>query len=248
MGYQHFFLVFQQPFRATVSVRRRGHPPSIQIQKFIPVPHTFDKPEHVVATYHQRSRIIVGMETDLLGIKQLFVDKQNHRMFHIVYQCEQRHRARHNAQILHHPLGRSERQFALVQPVLNVVDIHAVAGIHYHQIVLVAFVVAEKQILAQHRALPPIELRGNLYSGGFGVLVIIEGDAELVQIVVYLLLSPQFMMPNFFDMSSIRTMGRAAASMVAASSSISGVSSRMHKYSFSRVFCFMYEQSAQLHC
>ena len=111
----------------------------------------------------------------------------------VVDETEGRHTARLQPQIALHALGRGKRQLAarrqalrhkrLLEPVLQVVDVQVVVAMETHQIVLVALVVAEEEVLAMHASVivpPPL---GFLDGLSFGVVVALEGNLMSPQIV-----------------------------------------------------------------
>ena len=66
----------------------------------------------------------------------------------IVDEAERGDAAWFQAEVFLHPRLRGEGQFALVQALLQVVDVHLVHALEDDQIMLVALVVPEKQVLA----------------------------------------------------------------------------------------------------
>ena len=69
-------------------------------------------------------------------------------MVHIVDEAERGDAARFQAEVFLHALLRGEGQLALVQTLLEVVDVHLVHALEDDEVMLVAFVVPEKQVLA----------------------------------------------------------------------------------------------------
>ena len=102
-------------------------------------------------------------------------------MVGIVNQSERRHATGFESQILHHALRRSKGKLAArresarhkrgLEASLKVVDGKVVVAVEAYEIVLVAFVVAEKQVLAVHRTvvLPPFFRFFNGFSLGMVV-------------------------------------------------------------------------------
>ena len=119
-----------------------------------------DELQHVVAGYHQRRAVVVGVEADLLGVEEVPVHEEGHLVVRVVYKCKQRHAARPHTEVAHHALRAGEAEFPLVQAVLHVVDVHREAAVHDDEVVAVALVVAEEEVLAERGALATVELRG----------------------------------------------------------------------------------------
>ena len=89
----------------------------------------------------------------------------------VVDETKRRHRARLQTEIALHTLWRGEAQFSLVQTLLEVVNSHILVAVEAYQVVAVALVVAEKEVLAVHRAIIVPILFGNLDSWRCGVCV-----------------------------------------------------------------------------
>ena len=69
-------------------------------------------------------------------------------MVHVVDEAEGGDAAGLQAEVFLHALLRGEGQLALVQALLQVVNVHLVHALEDDQVVLVALVVPEKQVLA----------------------------------------------------------------------------------------------------
>ena len=67
---------------------------------------------------------------------------------YVVYQPQRTHRSGADAQAAVHPLGTGKTQFALVQHVLQGMDVKVFVAFETHQIMAVSLMVAEEQILA----------------------------------------------------------------------------------------------------
>ena len=99
----------------------------------------------------------------------------------VVDESERGHGARSHAQIFHQSRFRGEAQLALMQLFLDVVDVHVLVAVEADQIVLVALVVAEEEVLAVLGVMPCPVLLGNLDGRGGRVLQILVRDVQFIQ-------------------------------------------------------------------
>ena len=121
------------------------------------------------------------------------VKEEDDVMFRVVDQSEGTDAARLQTEVAHHPFRRGERQFArgvlpachqcLFQPVLEVVDGEVVVAVKTDEVVLVAFVVAHKDVLAVNAAVVAPPAFGFLDGLAFGVVVAFVGDAVPVKVM-----------------------------------------------------------------
>ena len=88
------------------------------------------------------------METQARGIQEVLVDKEVHLVVFVVDEAEGGDAAGLQAEVFLHAGLRGEGELALVQTLLEVVDVHLVHALEDDEIVLVALVVPEKQVLA----------------------------------------------------------------------------------------------------
>ena len=102
--------------------------------------------EFVVFDQHRRA-VVVGVEGVAGPVAHPDVEKDVDVVRRVVDQPECRHRSGAQPQPAFHPLGRRERQFALMQPLFEVADRQPLFGVEAHEIVAVALVVAEKRFL-----------------------------------------------------------------------------------------------------
>ena len=79
---------------------------------------------------------------------EVLVDEEVDVMLGVVDEAERGDAARFQAEVFLHPCLRGEGQLALVEALLQVVDVHLVHAFEDDQVVLVALVVPEKQVLA----------------------------------------------------------------------------------------------------
>ena len=68
----------------------------------------------------------------------------------VIYETERGDGTRQDAETPVHTLRRSERKFPLVKFVLKAVDIQILVALEHHEIMPVALMIPEKQILAMH--------------------------------------------------------------------------------------------------
>ena len=89
----------------------------------------------------------------------------------IVNQSEWRYRTGAQAEVFLHAFLGCKRQFSLMESLFEVVDGDILVAVEHHKVVAVAFVVAEKEVLAVLRAIVVPILASNLDSWGFGMVV-----------------------------------------------------------------------------
>ena len=95
-----------------------------------------------------RPRVVIGMEAQARGVQQVLVDEEVYFVVSVVDEAERGDAAGLQAEVLLHALLRGEGELALVKPLFEVVDVHLVHALENDQVVPVALVVAEKQVLA----------------------------------------------------------------------------------------------------
>ena len=116
----------------------------------------------ILAFHDERGGVDAGMETDALGILQLFVEEEMHMVLGVVDESEGGHGTGLHAEVFHQARFRGEAQLALMQLLFDVVDVHVLVAIEADQIMLVALVVAEEEVLAVLGIVPCPVLFGNL--------------------------------------------------------------------------------------
>ena len=110
-------------------------------------------------------------------------------MLGVVDEAERGDAARFQAEVFLHPRLRGEGQLALVQALLQVVDVHLVHALEDDQVMLVALVVPEKQVLAV-RSLELAPVGQRLLDGAQRRMELdVELDAEADQRIDNLLLT-----------------------------------------------------------
>ena len=95
-----------------------------------------------------RSRVVVGVEAQASGVQEVLVDEEVHLVVLVVDEAEGGDAAGLQAEVFLHAGLRGEGELALVQALLEVVDVHLVHALEDDEVVLVALVVPEKQVLA----------------------------------------------------------------------------------------------------
>ena len=98
--------------------------------------------------------------------------------FRVVYQTKRTNRTGGYAQVFHHPLFGSETQFPLAQLLFDAVNIHVPVAIQDHQIMSIAFVIAEKQVFAMFRIMSRPILFGNFDGWRLRMFQVFKGDIQ----------------------------------------------------------------------
>ena len=120
----------------------------IQLHKLITIPHRIQKLNKILLTNDNRPSVVIGMETQAGGVEEVLVNEEMHLVVLVVDEAERGDAARLQAEVFLHPCLRCEGQFALVQALLKVVDVHLVHALEDDEVMLVALVIPEKQVLA----------------------------------------------------------------------------------------------------
>ena len=89
------------------------------------------------------------MEAQTGCVLKVLVDEEVDMMLGVVDEAERGDAARLQAEVFLHPRLRGEGQLALMQALLEVVDVHLMHALEDDQVMLVALVVPEKQVLAR---------------------------------------------------------------------------------------------------
>ena len=120
----------------------------VQFNKFITIPHSLQELDKVLLANDNRPRVVIGMETQARGVQEVFVDEEVHLVVLVVDEAEGGDAAGLQAEVFLHAGLRGEGELALVQTLLQVVDVHLVHALEDDEVVLVALMVPEKQVLA----------------------------------------------------------------------------------------------------
>lgn len=133
--------------------------------------------------------IIIGMEAQARGVQEVFVDEEVYLVVLVVDEAEGGDAAGLQAEVFLHASLRGEGELALVQALLKVVDVHLVHALEDDEVVLVAFMVPEKKVLAV-RGLELAPVGQRLLDGAQRrVKLDVELDAETDQRIDDLLLA-----------------------------------------------------------
>lgn len=171
----------------------------VQFDVFVCVANYREIVLEVVSRDDYRATAVVRVEGKRLCLLQVSVKKQMYMMFGVVDESEGRNAARFQAQILHHALRRSERQLAarrqtlaykrLLQQMLQVVNCEIVVAVEAYEIMAVALMVAEEEVLAVNAAvvLPPAFSLLDCFA--LWVIIASEWDVVFFKVVENLFLS-----------------------------------------------------------
>ena len=88
------------------------------------------------------------METQAGGVEEVLVDEKMYLVVGVVDEAERGDAARLQAEVFLHSGFGGEGQLALMQALLQVVDVHLVHALEDDEVMLVALVVPEKEVLA----------------------------------------------------------------------------------------------------
>ena len=129
------------------------------------------------------------METQSGRVEEVLVYEKVDVVLRVVDETERGDAARLQTEVFLHPRLRGEGQVALVKALLQVMDVHLVHALEDDEVVLVALVVPEKQVLAvRGLELAPVGQR-LLYRAQGRVELDVELDAEADQRIDDLLLT-----------------------------------------------------------
>ena len=139
-------------------------PKLIQLHKLPRVAHRPKVAQKLLARDNHRTSAVVGVEAQTWRIFEVVVEEEVSVILLVVDKSKRRYRAWLQAEVPLHTLWRGETQLTLVQAVFKVVNCHILVAVEAHQVVAVAFVVAEKEVFAMYRAVLAPILLGNLDS------------------------------------------------------------------------------------
>ena len=142
------------------------------------------------------------METQGFGIFQSTIQEEDDMVIGVIDQSKRTDTTRFQTKVLHHPFGRSKRQFAgslealrdkdVLQPMLDIVNCQIIVTREANQVMLVTLVVAHEDVLAMHTPVvvpPPLRLLNRL---AFRVIVGRKWDIVFVQIAQHAFLSIRY--------------------------------------------------------
>ena len=144
---------------------------------------------HIGSRHTERGTIVIGVEGEEVGVAKIVVEEDDDLMIDIVDEPEGADRARPYAEVAHHPLRGGETELSLAETVLEVVHVDVAVAVEDDKIVLVALMIAKKDVLAvlavEYRPVLACVVDG---WGGW-VLYVAELNVHLVEEVIELRLS-----------------------------------------------------------
>ena len=161
-------------------------PKLIEFYKLPRVAHRFEVAHKLLVRDNHRTSAVIWVEAEAWGTLQVLVEKEVHMVLRVVDKSEWRYRARLETEVARHTLCRGEAQLALMQTVLKVVNGHILVAIETDKVVTIALVVAEKEVLAVHRAIVAPILLGNLDGGRSGVKIGLVFNVVRLEVIEYL--------------------------------------------------------------
>ena len=181
----HFFDPFQK-----ISAPEMPRCASIQFQKLVSVARGGEVAHELVVLEQHRGAVVVRVESVAGPLAHPGVEEQVHVVRRVVYQPECRDRSGAQSEPPFHALFRGERELALVQPLFEVADRQPLFGVEAYQVVPVALVVAEKEVLAVLRAVAAAVAQGDFAGRGLRMFVPRVADAVGVEEVEHPLPPP----------------------------------------------------------
>ena len=162
---------------------------SIQFQKFVCVSHRIEEFDEILVFDDNGGCVVVRMETETLGVFKVLVDEDMDMMLCVVDQSEGGYASRFQAKVFFHSCFRGESEFSLAQPVFQVMDVHLVHALEKDKVMLVPFVVSEKEVFAVGgvELFPVVD--GFLNGRDRGMEVDVEFDTQSFQRVNHFLLT-----------------------------------------------------------
>lgn len=102
--------------------------------------------------------VVIGVEGDSLRLHQFLINKDANEMIGIVQKAERRDRPRGQSEVLHQSLGRGKTQLAVADLIGHLAQIGALGMSQDDEIVPIALLIAQKEILAVNRIdVSPVE-------------------------------------------------------------------------------------------
>ena len=122
-----------------------------------------------------------GMEAEVRGLEEVLVEKDAYVMLGVVDEGEGGDGAGRDAEVTLQAVLGGEGELALVEAMLDGMDVHrAVAG-EDDEVVTVALVIAEEEVLAEVDVAVTEDFAGYVEGGEWGMLDVVEGDVETSQ-------------------------------------------------------------------
>ena len=129
----------------------------------------------------QGGRVEAGMEAEVRGLEEVLVEKDAYVMLGVVDEGEGADGAGRDAEVTLQAVLGGEGELALVEAMLDGMNVHrAVAG-KDDEVVTVALVIAEEEVLAEVDVAVTEDFAGYVEGGEWGMLGVVEGDVETSQ-------------------------------------------------------------------
>ncbi len=124
---------------------------------------------------------MIWMKTDMLVFLQVLIKKEKNMLIMIMNQPERRHRARFYLQILPHTALGRKSEFTLFQSLLQIANRKMFEKMKNHQIMLVPFMISEKEVFAMGSInIFPVFI-GHFSRRCGRMLIVIERNVEFIQ-------------------------------------------------------------------
>ena len=121
------------------------------------------------------------MEAEVRGLEEVLVEEDAHMVVGVVDEGEGGDGAWRDAEVTLQAALGGEGELALVEAMLDGMNVHrAVAG-EDNEIVTVALVIAEEEVLAEVDVAVTEDFAGYVEGGEWGMLDVVEGDVETSQ-------------------------------------------------------------------
>ena len=121
------------------------------------------------------------MEAEVRGLEEVLVEKDAYMVVGVVDEGEGGDGAGCDAEVTLQAVLGGEGELALVEAMLDGVNVHrAVAG-EDDEVVTVALVIAEEEVLAEVDVAVTEDFAGYVEGGEWGMLDVVEGDVETSQ-------------------------------------------------------------------
>ena len=122
-----------------------------------------------------------GMEAEVRGLEEVLVEEDAYMVVGVVDEGEGGDGAGRDAEVTLQAVLGGEGEFALVEAMLDGMNVHrAVAG-EDDEVVTVALVIAEEEVLAEVDVAVTEDFAGYVEGGEWGMLDVVEGDVETSQ-------------------------------------------------------------------
>ena len=121
------------------------------------------------------------MEAEVRGLEEVLVEEDAHVVVGVVDEGEGADGSGCDAEVTLQAMLGGEGELTLVEAMLDGMDVHrAVAG-EDDEVVTVALVIAEEEVLAEVDVAVTEDFAGYVEGGEWGMLDVVEGDVETLQ-------------------------------------------------------------------